>query len=274
MDKARSFYLRIFEGSNPFARTSLGDVMIGIYCITNLINKKVYIGQSVNIEQRWKAHRITANNSNSPAYDKSLYRAFRKYGLNNFNFKILETCSIEELNEKERYWISQYCSNIPEHGYNLTAGGQSGKPAKLNETQVEEIRELLTNTSLTELEIAKQYNISQRMVNGINLGQYWVHESLTYPLRKVLTSTTCIDCGKSISNVAQRCVQCAHKLLHKTIHPSREELKNKIRKSSFVSIGKEYNVSDNAVRKWCTSYNLPTSKRIIKKYSDEQWEKI
>lgn len=56
--------------------------------------------------------------------------------------------------------------------------------------------------------------------------------------------------------------------------PLREELKEKIRTMSFVQIGKEYNVSDNAVRRWCDTYGLPRHVSEIKSFSDEEWEKI
>lgn len=56
--------------------------------------------------------------------------------------------------------------------------------------------------------------------------------------------------------------------------PSREELKQLIRTESFLSIGRIFNVSDNAIRKWCIAENLPKSKTEIKKISDEDWEKI
>jgi uncharacterized protein YjcR len=60
-----------------------------------------------------------------------------------------------------------------------------------------------------------------------------------------------------------------------TIKPvTREELKQLIRTTPFTKIGEKYNVSDNAIRKWCIQYNLPTKKTEIKKYSNEEWEKI
>ena len=55
---------------------------------------------------------------------------------------------------------------------------------------------------------------------------------------------------------------------------TRDELKQLIRSTSFVEIGKQYNVSDNAVRKWCEKYDLPRTKQLIKSYSDEEWNKI
>ena len=56
--------------------------------------------------------------------------------------------------------------------------------------------------------------------------------------------------------------------------PSREELKQMIRKESFLAIGKKFNVTDNAIRKWCRAVNLPEKKTEIKKYTDEEWKLI
>ena len=64
--------------------------MIGIYKITNTINHKVYIGLSNNIEKRWKTHKQRAFSENDKEYNKHLYRAFRKYGLENFTFEVIE----------------------------------------------------------------------------------------------------------------------------------------------------------------------------------------
>lgn len=47
-----------------------------------------------------------------------------------------------------------------------------------------------------------------------------------------------------------------------------------IRNESFVSIAKKYNVSDKAICKWCERYNLPSKKKDIKTYSDEEWSLI
>lgn len=90
--------------------------MIGIYKITNMINNKCYIGCSKNIEQRWKQHKRI------PKIKTSLYNAFRKYGINNFKFEIVELCLESELSEKEKYWINYY--NSYNNGYNETLGGE------------------------------------------------------------------------------------------------------------------------------------------------------
>lgn len=98
----------------------------GIYKITNLINNKCYIGKSSNIEERWKYHKNNINNIKE--YDKPLYRAFRKYGISNFSFDIIENI-LENYNEtsdeRERYWIKYY-NSYGNNGYNGTLGGDGG----------------------------------------------------------------------------------------------------------------------------------------------------
>ena len=59
----------------------------------------------------------------------------------------------------------------------------------------------------------------------------------------------------------------------KQLPVTKEELKNLIRTTPFTTIGKQYNVTDNAIRKWCDRYKLPRSSRLIKQISDEEWEK-
>lgn len=88
----------------------------------------------------------------------------------------------------------------------------------------------------------------------------------------------CYDCGKEISKNCIRCKDCDSKyriLQHqKELPVNREELKNLIRTTSFLQIGKQFNVSDNGVRRWCESFNLPRTKKEIKSYSDEEWNLI
>ena len=245
--------------------------MVGIYKITNLINNKVYIGQSVYIEQRWRQHRYAANSGN----DHYLYRAIRKYGIKNFSFTVIEQCAQDLLNEREQYWIKQYKSNDSNYGYNLTAGGQSLARTcyKLTLEQVKEIhKKLLT---MTQQDIAKEYNVDQSVISRINTGDAYLIEGIEYPIKTYDQSIQhlCIDCGALISKGATRCINCSSKLRQKgTI--TREELKELIRTTPFVKIGEIYGVSDNAIRKWCQKYNLPSKKKDIKSYSDSEWEEL
>lgn len=249
--------------------------MIGIYKITNLINNKVYIGQSQNIAQRWSAHRNRPFNKDSTQYDCPLYRAIRKYGLNNFSFEVLEETTKEDLNEREVYWIAKNNSNNPDNGYNLTSGGAAITNGILTLGQVHEIYDLLANSNETQEEIANRYGVSQRSISGINTGQTWVEIGRIYPIRKNnIEEKRCCDCGIKILSTSIRCSDCNKKANKKVLPLSREELKQLIRTTSFLQIGKNFNVSDNAIRKWCKKVNLPSTKKEINSYSDEEWNLI
>ena len=103
--------------------------MIGIYKIENKINGKIYIGQSVDIVERWKQHGYKAFNQKEVAYNSAIHAAFRKYGIENFELTVLEECEVSELDEKERYWIQKLNSLTPT-GYNILQGGQQFRKTK------------------------------------------------------------------------------------------------------------------------------------------------
>ena len=258
----------------------------GIYKIENLINHKVYIGQATNIDRRWADHKRRAFDSLDHSYDTHLYRSIRKYGLENFEFSIIELCNVEDLNNREIYWVEYYNSFF--EGYNLTLGGDSSVGQKHSKEKIIGIIHDLETTDLIHKDIAEKWNISVEMVQGINTGRYWRHNR-QYPIqhrtqilaqqRTDAKNRKCCDCGKSISKGATRCRTCDNKF-KALIQPSkkslvtREELKQLIRSVPFTKIGEKYGVSDNAIRRWCDSYNLPKTKTLIKKYTDEEWANI
>lgn len=87
----------------------------------------------------------------------------------------------------------------------------------------------------------------------------------------------CCDCGCEISDKATRCHKCASiaKSIRLSEMPiSRNELKILIRTIPFCQIGKQFNVTDNAIRKWCKKYDLPSTKKDINLYSDDEWDLI
>ena len=100
----------------------------GIYKITNKINGKAYIGQSVNIKNRWQVHASTKD-------EYPIHRAIQKYSKKNFEWEILEECSSECLNEREQYYIALYntCFSEGGYGYNITNGGEGGVKTPVNQ---------------------------------------------------------------------------------------------------------------------------------------------
>lgn len=86
------------------------------------------------------------------------------------------------------------------------------------------------------------------------------------------TQYYCLECGKLITNnKTGLCPECSHKQRRICDRPTRDEMKDLIRKYPFTTIAKNYGVSDNAIRKWCIGYNLPSKKQDIVKYNDSQW---
>lgn len=109
--------------------------MIGIYKIENLINHKVYIGQSISIENRLKQHKSDLKNNRHT--NSHLQSSWNKYGEENFIFEIIDLCTEEQLNEKEIYWIEYYGGKNNQLNFNQKDGGKFGS---LNELSIEKIK--------------------------------------------------------------------------------------------------------------------------------------
>lgn len=255
--------------------------MVGIYKITNTITGHAYIGQSVCINQRWINHRKEARNGSK---DYPLYRAMRKYGIENFHFEVLEECTKDLLNEREKYWIAVY--HTYGDGYNQTAGGQS--PTTPNPL-IEEIKDELRHSDKTIKEISKIYNISQQSLAAINNGRTYFDDREDYPIRKdkfriaasivkqvpynsQLANESCIDCGKKITRGCTRCAECNRLEERRKSGPRPEPviLAQEILSMGFCAVGRKYGKSDNAIRKWCKAYNMPIKKPEIQEWLNQQ----
>lgn len=94
----------------------------GIYKITNLLTEQCYIGQSVNISDRWKQHCKCGLGIEASATNK-LYNTMQKDKVWNFSFELLEECPKELLNEKEKFWIQMYQSD--KFGLNTLKGNKT-----------------------------------------------------------------------------------------------------------------------------------------------------
>lgn len=139
--------------------------MTGIYSIRNLINNKRYIGQALDIDARLGMHVYLLNHNSDSSY---LQNSWNKYGRENFVFEILEECSIDDLNDKEIYWIKEYSTFVGfenSNGYNLTKGGEGCK----GYTHTEKTRRLLSENHA-------DFKGSKNPHYGIKTN-YWTEES-------------------------------------------------------------------------------------------------
>ena len=83
----------------------------------------------------------------------------------------------------------------------------------------------------------------------------------------------CPLCSSEMNRNSSMCGTCKN-LLQQKFEVSREELKSKIRHLSWRELGRQYNVSDTAIKKRCKNLGLPNTTKEIKSYSDEEWEKL
>jgi len=98
--------------------------MVGIYKIVNLLDAKLYVGMSVDVESRIRRHRQELDKNKHPSIH--LQNAWNKYGAENFEFGIIEECSNEVLAGREKYWVSFLKVEDRRFGYNQKPGGLGG----------------------------------------------------------------------------------------------------------------------------------------------------
>lgn len=151
-----------------------------VYKITNLVNGKIYVGQTNNVRRRFQEHLHDKRNGHP------IHLAMKKYGKENFACEILYHG--ENYNEEERHWISFYNTNDKDKGYNITIGGQdsSGEAnpmAKITREKAQEVINLLLFTNLSREEIASETGLNIGFINHINHGEAWSSTEYTYPLK-------------------------------------------------------------------------------------------
>ena len=152
--------------------------MAAIYKITNLVNNKIYIGQTINsIDKRFKQHLSQVNCANICS---ALYSAFTKYGKENFIIESIVSgeYSREELNELEIFYIKKFDSLSP-NGYNLQSGGNSFMVVESVKKQTSEKlkgREITWKAKVSEglkkIWLNKEYREKQTLQRHEKRGKY------------------------------------------------------------------------------------------------------
>lgn len=210
-----------------------------VYCYTNLINGKKYIGQTINPETRKTAHKNAMTNINSSEYNSPLHRAFRKYGYENFSYEILEDniSDIETLNQKEIYFIQLFDTQIP-NGYNIESGGKNCKKPKTEEQKIKlmQAQAVLSEDEIIELRIA-----------------YQNHESPTkiykekYADKMHYNSFLNIWSGKKYKYIMPEVIQNGRhtKLTEEKVREIK--IKRKEEGTSYAKLAEEFNVSKSTI---------------------------
>lgn len=227
-----------------------------IYLITNLTNGKIYIGKSVNPEGRWHDHKKVAFGGKEKYPDFSaIHTALRKYGVDNFNFEIIDELANEvEAYRAETQLILLSCSNLKEFGYNCNLGGEGGIVPS------EEVRQkLITAQNRPHIKKIKSDAMKKRhqenpgFLAEINKGNdYTRGRKLTQKekdnLSKVFTGRVVSDSTKekmSASASGEKSSQA--KLTEKDVLEIRK--KYMPGKYGYVKLSREYGVHDKTIRK-------------------------
>lgn len=139
-----------------------------IYLITNDINSKVYVGQTIqSLKKRFNGHCCYSKSDKS--INMYIKRAIHKYGRDKFHISLLEECSIESMNEREKYWIDFFDSY--NKGYNLTKGGQDSNYFSLHRLEdtidIKKFEQYILEFRPLASEVSKHFGISKCSVYNL-----------------------------------------------------------------------------------------------------------
>lgn len=194
------------------------------------IDKIVYVGQTINLKNRHYRHvKIDPYDDTLKEYNYPLSRGIRKHGEDNYELIILEDNLLrEQLNKREKYWIKYYDTYY--HGYNQSLGGSNPVMVKHDEEEIDEVINLLKNTTLSFQQIANECNISLTHVYNINTGNRRKRDNIQYPIRSSLTKGT-----RGLKFSQQECEEIHNFILNNP-------------KITFKDIAKKYNCSEWTIR--------------------------
>lgn len=198
--------------------------------IKNKVNNKCYIGQTIalDINTRWKSHKSNINTNRCPV----LYSAFRKYGIDNFEFKIICICFDEACDDLEISYISKFNSIAP-NGYNLESGGNKNKI--IHHETCEKISKALTGKKHSEERKQKNSNAQK--------GKKWSDEQK--------------------QNMSKQRKGLKQNLSDEERYKRSERLKN----NPIYNYGKESVAEANRTRVWTDEMKQKISKSCAKLYS-------
>lgn len=235
-----------------------------IYKITNLINNKVYIGlTTLMLSQRWKKHLQDCKNCSRP-----LYKAMRKYGLDNFKIEQIDTTDdFTKLGELERKYIKEYNSTNQEFGYNITAGGESNQldvnpRAKLKVDDVIQIRRIY---SMNELRCSDCWKLYKDKISFSAFQKIWEGTTWQSIMPEVYTKENILFHTNQKGNGGEK--NPIAKYTNKEIMEARLYYVNHTLKETFEEYGYNSKSIDSFRRSLTSGYlQIPLYSKIHKKW--------
>ena len=139
-----------------------------IYLITNDVNSKVYVGQTIQtLNKRFNGHCCYSKSDRS--INMYIKRAIHKYGRDKFHIQLIEECPVNILDEREKYWINFYDSYNT--GYNLTLGGQDSNYFNINKLEniidIKKFKQYILEFKPLVSEVANHFGISKCSVYNL-----------------------------------------------------------------------------------------------------------
>ena len=154
---------------NSLQNRNMNKILGIIYKITNDVNEKIYIGQTIKtVKKRWQQH--ICNSSKEYFSQIVLYKAMNKYGIEHFKIEEIEEVENEFLDEREKYWIKYYDSY--NHGYNSTIGGRETALYDLDEQQVINDYYQLKTARKVALKYGVDHNTIDNILNKNNVERF------------------------------------------------------------------------------------------------------
>jgi len=220
-----------------------GEIMVGIYKITKKSNGKSYIGQSNDIDRRILEHQYKT--------DLAIDKAITKYGIDAFTYETIEECNLDELNEKEKYWIAYY-NTYKGFGYNCSEGGgdsrgENNGRTNLTNEDVAYIRECY-DLHLRRREVYEQFKdkISFSGFASIWDGTSWkdIKQEVYTEENKQYYMYHATDGGKSESAILtdEEVINCRKRYINETAKEIYQDYKDKLSYQTLQQIlwGRSY----------------------------------
>lgn len=157
-----------------------------IYCYTNKINGKRYVGQTNNEQRRVREHKSNYSNPKSVNYNNIIHKAMRKYGYENFTYELLEVVEGTQdlVDDREAYWIDVLGSRVNKNGYNILEGGNGNSWRSIfKPEEVADIKAMIKRQTPYDA-IVEKYGISKTFISDINRGKHFFDPDSDYPLCK------------------------------------------------------------------------------------------